>query len=526
MTGSKGAVLGVIGLAVLLFAFATCSPKDGVLTGGLVKREAKMATADRDTAADSLTTITAQTRETRKIVDDEKVQRQQLTQDIKDEYSKLTSTLEKSAKEAKQQAAQTKHELSEEIKRLQRRLIQAEEDQKKANNRPPVTAPVAKLLPVEARKPLKVEGPPADEYQWIEPIDQLRAQKIASTKRTIRNGGLITGSGGAVSKVFGDSGMMLRGNNAASGDGTQGRPLPDPIAALTRDGTSDSAGLIPSYTIPENSTLMGARALTGLFGRVPVSGQIRDALPFRVMTGAENLASQGFEIPDLERAIFSGVAAGDRALRCVEGRLLSVTFIFTDGTIRTVRGSTAQPLGYLFDDHGYPCIPGTYVTDAPRHIAGIAAAGAALGAAGAIADQEVTRYAGREGTTESVTGDTGRYIAGSAAEDAFSEIAGILRDRLKETFDAVVVQPGVTVALGISQEIRIDFDTGGRRIDHAAPHLSQTAGGTASSQQPVNHSDNGQYQWRSPTPPIVKPSEPSSDQVMSEKLVDNGVITQ
>ena len=482
---NKGVVFAVVCLAVGLLVFSTMTPKGGMI-GGLRTATFKPPAADRDTAADSLTTITAQTRETRKLVDSEREQRQRLKEEIKGEYQEILSALKVSAETARLEAAKTKQVFTGEIKNLQRRLVQAED---KVRERPP--SPVAVLPKVPVGEGIKPKKPPAG-YRWIAPIDQAMVKKVATNQSVIRSGSLLPAPGALGRRLGAADGRVL------STATEQGLGEPPSLSSTPSNTNRAEPNVIPSYTIPENATLMGARAMSGLFGRIPMSGQIRDALPFRIITGADNLASQGFDIPDLERAVWSGVAIGDRTLRCVEGRLASVTFVFTDGTIRTVRGSTGKPLGYLFDDHGYPCIPGTYVTDAPRHIAGIAAVGAAMGAADAIADKEVTRYGGRDGTTEYVTGDTSRFIAGTAAEDAFGEVAGVLRDRLKETFDAVIVQPGETVALAISTEIRIDYDVSGRRIDYAAPRLDATAplgvqvkGEAAPASAP--------YVWRSPT---------------------------
>jgi len=491
------AVISVVGLS----GISMCSPKvsvDGDKTSSTKARQE----ADRDTAADSLTTITAQTRETRDIVETEKAARRELTDQIQKEYKALTRTMTENAEQARRQAEIKAGELKTELLALQKRLAEAE---KKADTKPPLA--LTHKLPTLPVTPKVVTSPKpglrADAYQWIEPIDMKR---VAQSRSTIRNGGLLSNvsNGRAPGKLFNGATVSREGGGRPKvtappsllGMGRtdeQGVTVPEGSTGVTEEG------LRRAYTIPENSTLIGAQAMTGLFGRIPVSGRVRDALPFRIITGAENLASQGFEIPNLEGAIWRGVATGDRTLRCVEGRLVSVTFIFEDGTVRTVRGRVDKPLGTLIDDRGYPCVPGTYITDAPRHIAGIASAGAALGAAGAIADREVTRRSGRNGGSTAVTGDAGRYVLGSAAEDAFEEIAQTLRDRMKESFDAVIVQPGAIVALAVDTEIQIDYDANGRRIDHLdLPHQvgdSQSPADQAQ-QQKINSEDN--IIWKQP----------------------------
>ncbi|WP_187494009.1 TIGR03752 family integrating conjugative element protein, partial [Duffyella gerundensis] len=135
----------------------------------------------------------------------------------------------------------------------------------------------------------------------------------------------------------------------------------------------------PVYTLPENSTLIGSRAMTALLGRVPVNGTVTDPYPFKVLIGKDNLTANGIELPDVEGAIVSGTASGDWTLSCVRGQVSSITFVFTDGTVRTLpkpdrsgksgNGQNAQNggkdtgtnggIGWISDENGIPCISGT-----------------------------------------------------------------------------------------------------------------------------------------------------------------------
>lgn len=54
------------------------------------------------------------------------------------------------------------------------------------------------------------------------------------------------------------------------------------------------------------------------------------------MIGRDNLTANGIELPDVEGAIVSGTASGDWTLSCVRGDVKSITFVFSDGTVRTV----------------------------------------------------------------------------------------------------------------------------------------------------------------------------------------------
>ncbi|MCP4211313.1 MAG: TIGR03752 family integrating conjugative element protein, partial [Halieaceae bacterium] len=56
----------------------------------------------------------------------------------------------------------------------------------------------------------------------------------------------------------------------------------------------------PVYTVPRNATLIGSTAMTALVGRVPVQGQVRDPMPFKIITGADNLAANGLTVPGVQ----------------------------------------------------------------------------------------------------------------------------------------------------------------------------------------------------------------------------------
>ncbi|OPG81434.1 hypothetical protein B2J73_21620 [Stutzerimonas stutzeri] len=92
----------------------------------------------------------------------------------------------------------------------------------------------------------------------------------------------------------------------------------------------------PVYTVPQNSTLMGSTAMTALIGRVPIDGTVNDPYPFKVIVGAENLTANGIDLPEVAGAVVSGTATGDWTLSCVRGQVRSITFVFNDGTVRTL----------------------------------------------------------------------------------------------------------------------------------------------------------------------------------------------
>ena len=231
----------------------------------------------------------------------------------------------------------------------------------------------------------------------------------------------------------------------------------------------------PVYTVPRNATLIGSTAMTALVGRVPVQGQVRDPMPFKVITGADNLAANGLTVPGVQGMVWSGTAVGDWTLSCVTGRLDSVTFVFEDGTIRTIfgddqgnRGGGAEkPLGWISDEQGIPCITGERKTNAPAFLSQRIGVMAIQAAAEAAANAETTSVVSDAGSvTSSVSGDTGRFVLGKTISGGSEEVSKWLLERQSQSFDAVFVPAGIRIAIHVDRELPIDFDATGRKLTH------------------------------------------------------------
>ena len=163
--------------------------------------------------------------------------------------------------------------------------------------------------------------------------------------------------------------------------------------------------------------------------------------------------------------IWSGTAVGDWTLACVTGRLDSVTFVFDDGTIRTIssddrksagRGPYNQPLAWISDAQGIPCVSGERKTNAPAFLAqriGVTAIGAAAEAA-AAAETTTVVTDHRRASTAAVTGNTGPYVLGkSHLAGGSDEIAKWLLERQAQSFDAVFVPAGIPLAIHVDREL-------------------------------------------------------------------------
>lgn len=236
------------------------------------------------------------------------------------------------------------------------------------------------------------------------------------------------------------------------------------------------------YTIPPTTTLLNATALTALVGRIPVRGRLEDPWRFKIITGAENLAANGHRIPEIYGMLWSGTARGDYALSCVSGTVDTAAFIFADGTIQTVKTEsdaqrTTSGLGWLSDERGNPCISGELMTNATRFLAQSTLVNSAAATAQAVANAQVTsRTNSTTGeTAESLTGDLDEFVLGRAAEDALSSVSRWLEERQQNSFDAVYVPAGQTVAIHIETPIEIDYSLDGRKVKNFATVASTGA---------------------------------------------------
>ncbi|AVT09621.1 TIGR03752 family integrating conjugative element protein, partial [Paracidovorax avenae] len=271
------------------------------------------------------------------------------------------------------------------------------------------------------------------------------------------------------------------GAGASSGGGT---------AARAAQAAAEKPEAEPYFTLPENSTLTGVTAMTSLIGRVPVNGRVTDPMQFKAIVGRENLAANGWELPeDLAGMVVTGVAIGDMALSCTEGKVRSMTFVFNDGTIRTISarrsgssanggigsGSTSD-LGFISDLHGNPCIQGKFVTNAPAYLTDIVGAKGLGVAAEALAQAQTTTLNRGDSTSSAVTGNAGSFALGRMGSGAADELTRWLTERLKSSFDAVVTPAGQQLVVHLDTEVAIDKPGNARKIVHRTQSSNALSG--------------------------------------------------
>jgi integrating conjugative element protein (TIGR03752 family) len=253
---------------------------------------------------------------------------------------------------------------------------------------------------------------------------------------------------------------------------------------IERDPTLSTAK--PMYTVPANATLMGSVAMTALIGRVPIDGTVNDPYPFKVLIGAENLTANGIDLPEVAGAVVSGTASGDWTLSCVRGHIRSITFVFQDGTIRTLpgdsngnagsnsqssasNGAAQESLGWISDRHGIPCVSGERRSNAQQYLGSqalITAAG--VGAASLIkSDGDTTFVSNGDGNGSLGTvGISGAEAMNRLLASGVQDMSQWVNKLYGQAFAAVYVEPGAQVAVHLEQSLTLDYDAKGRKVDH------------------------------------------------------------
>ncbi|MEQ2024890.1 TIGR03752 family integrating conjugative element protein [Xenorhabdus szentirmaii] len=236
----------------------------------------------------------------------------------------------------------------------------------------------------------------------------------------------------------------------------------------------------PVYTVPENATLVGSQAMTALLGRIPVDGTVTDPYPFKILIGKDNLVANGIELPEVEGAVVSGSASGDWTLSCVRGQVNAITFVFQDGTVRTLPGTGQNPhgsangIGWLSDENGIPCISGERKSNASTYLPTLFALSAMNSAGDALNESQRTAQTnGTGGLTTALTGNAGQAVLGKAMSGGMKDMSDWLKQRYSQTFDAVYVPPGARVVVHITQRLEIDYETQGRKVRYGMSEPAQ-----------------------------------------------------
>lgn len=334
------------------------------------------------------------------------------------------------------------------VKELQRRLDELRKSSADAD------------LPVGLGFDEKDSLPPANTWTWIEPAGS--SNPNAKDRHNAREQSLPTAIGEAVDRT---------GETASSSAESIAQ------AAIAR---IPGASRIPVFTAPENATLLSSVAMTAMIGRVPIDGTVNDPFPFTVLVGADNLLANGFELPQLEGAVMRGTASGDWTLSCVRGQIRSITFIFQDGTVRTIpsdsgregsegRSQNRESLGWISDPYGIPCISGERRSNAQQYLTTQTLVTAAGAAATSMIDSKNGDYSfvrGRDGTTIGTVGISGQEAMDRVLANGVQDMSQWVNRLYGQAYASVYVKPGAEVAVHLDRPLYIDLDPHGRQVIH------------------------------------------------------------
>ncbi|MFU4587309.1 TIGR03752 family integrating conjugative element protein [Pseudomonas aeruginosa] len=450
-------------VGVKLFSSGNDAPSTQEEAVRLTLDEAKALGIEGDTPRDTVATLVAQVRQLRTelqtALSDNKVQREE-NQRLRQREGAIDQRIQSALENERSQLQQDRQQVSSERQQTQGLLQQLQQRLDGIGKDNPVDLPVG--LGLEPG-----DGLAGDTLRWVEPEDR-------------RDDGKQRSSGNAASFSFPTSFAPAQ------------KTL-ETTASSAVDASRRAAGVPETtavYTVPTNSTLMGSISMTALIGRVPIDGTVSDPYPFKVLIGRDNLTANGIDIPDVAGAVVSGTASGDWTLSCVRGQIRSVTFVFEDGTIRTIpkddeRGSNRQQnssntqdgMGWISDPHGIPCVSGHRRSNAQQYLgtqALITAAGA--GVASLIdADSGQASYMSSDGSIGTV-GIGANEAMGRILASGVQDMSAWVNKLYGQAFAAVYVKPGAKVAVHLEEPLTIDYDPKGRRVDHrlgGLPHAQE-----------------------------------------------------
>lgn len=438
---------------------------------------------DGDTPADTLRTVVAESREVKdqiaRVLTDNK--------ELKDQNAELQLQLSRINQNVDTKLSNAKGELQEQVKNQSAGLL--DQFQRQLDNLSHTPNAAGQDLPIGLGvQPGDGAGfdrsPKASGLVWVEPTD---ATPLDASGKPLQPGSAQPASGFNYPTSFGnalDKGQTVL-SATAQNVGTEMSP---------QDARKQ---VRKAYTLPQNSTLMGSVAMSALIGRVPIDGTVNDPFPFKVLIGPDNLTANGIEIPDVVGAVASGTASGDWTLSCVRGQVRSLTFVFADGTIRSFpapaeegngsqnnnqNSSNGQPaiqggLGWISDAYGIPCISGERRSNATEYLTNqslVTAAGAGIAKLLKADEQNSSTTFSSGGTSFGTTGSSGNSAMGAILTGGVSDIRSWMNKLYGEAFAAVYVQPGAKVAVHLDQQLAIDYEIKGRKVDYnaGANHVS------------------------------------------------------
>lgn len=466
----------VIFIGIKSFGGGPAPQSDNAPAPKLTAEQAKALGVEGDTPSDTLRTVVAEGRELKQQIADVIAQNRSVNQDndaLKQRLTNIDQTVEQRLRNAQDQFQQDSKQQQQSLFDGFKKQL---DDLSKmgASNGSNSDLPIGLGVQPGDAQQFKSPGNPND-IVWIDPQD---ATALDSNGKAITTGTNQSASGFSFPTSFGES--VDKGQKALS---TGVQSVRDDVGGQQQERKR----VRRAYTLPQNSTLMGSVAMSALIGRVPVDGTVNDPYPFKVLIGPDNLTANGIDLPDVAGAVASGTASGDWTLSCVRGQIKSLTFVFNDGTVRTlpapVQGGNQQNnnqnssgdqqpiqggLGWISDPYGIPCIAGERRSNAQQYIGSqalITAAGA--GAASLIKTEGSTSsYVSNAAGSLGSTGISGNEAMGKILTQGVTDVSSWVNKLYGQAFAAIYVMPGAQVSLHIDQELEIDYELKGRKVKY------------------------------------------------------------
>lgn len=455
----------IAGLVVMMLALVSIKSFDSDGDNVQLEQVPVAGVPDADSPADTIRTLTANVASIKSEAEKLQMQNEELLRQRSEIESKVKAELRTGMQQLEQEKSTALDKLTEQLDFFKTRLDELGTAQNQAVGQ---GGDIPIGFGINAGDGLPTSSPAGPDTIWVEPLGTQKDERgnLVYPIKTVS---------GTPAEVGEDSGGLLQ-NRKTTDDYLK--------SSLQTELEPDE----PVYTVPRNATLIGSTGMTALIGRVPFKGVVEDPFPFKVIVGRDNLAANGIEVPGLDGMVFSGKATGDWTLSCVRGEVISVTFVFADGTIREISADTKKNLqgsqqqgsqqssqgqkknlGWISDRRGIPCVTGRRISNAPTYLTGRILARAAEAAAGAFSQSQTTNTvsASQGVATSIITGDAGQYAAGQALSGGASEVSQYLAERAAQSFDAVYVDTGSELAVHVDIELPIDHEPNGRKTNYA-----------------------------------------------------------
>ena len=227
---------------------------------------------------------------------------------------------------------------------------------------------------------------------------------------------------------------------------------------------------IPYGTLHADSMILNVTNLNSLFGRIPRKQSTYEPYEFSLMLSGETLMANGFSFPEIRNATVSGYAIGDRSMTCVRGYVTHFTFIFSDGRIAQQKATSENPLAEIGDAWGNPCVRGVLVDDIKSHVLAQGLMGGLSKYGEVLSQQQQTTVSNGTQASTVLSGDASKQALGAIGSGGLDTTAAILAERYESYYEGVYVPQGQKLSLRLKENIFIDYDPEGRKVNYASEY--------------------------------------------------------